>query len=399
MKKIFLLGVAFIWVTGSYAQQALFNSGNITSPVIHDNNIVTFKLYAPEAGKVEIQGDFLPSIKIKTSFGEMDGPGKAELTKGENDIWEYTTPTPLSSELYSYSFILDGQKINDPNNVYLVRDVASVTNIFIIGEGIADNYKVQDVPHGNVAKIWYSSPTLGFEQRRMTIYTPPGYDDNNNEYPVLYLLHGSGGDENAWMELGRASQILDNLIAQGKTKPMIVVMPNGNAPQQAAPGEAPNSMIKPTMTQPNTLDASFEKAFPDIMKYVESHYRTINNKQNRAIAGLSMGGFHTIYISALYPDKFDYAGLFSTALIQPSEGKNANAYDNFKQKLDEQFSNPPQLYWIGIGSTDFLYEDHTKYLKLLDSKGYKYEYMETDGGHIWRNWRIYLTEFSQKLFK
>lgn len=399
IKRLFIMAITLVFAVNCFAQQALVASSDITSPVINKDNTVTFKIYAPKAVKVEVQGDFLTPIKRKTSFGYMDGPGIAEMKEGENGIWEYTTPSPLSSELYSYSFILDGQKIPDPNNVYQVRDIASITNIFIIGDGRADNYKVQNVPHGNVAKVWYSSPTLGMEQRRMTIYTPAGYEDSNKKYPVLYLLHGAGGDENSWMELGRASQIFDNLIAQGKAQPMIVVMPNGNGIQQAAPGEAPDGMVKPQFMNSKTLEGSVEKAFPDIMKYVETHYRTINDKANRAICGLSMGGLHSLYISTLYPDKFDYVGLFSAAINRENKGENADVYENLEQKLTVQFKDAPKLYWIGIGSTDFLYEDNVQYRKLLDEKGYKYTYLETDGGHIWRNWRVYLAEFAQKTFK
>lgn len=399
MKKVCIFLMALFLSINCFAQQALFDGSDITSPVVNDDNTVSFKLYAPKAIKVQIQGDFLPPVKKKTSFGEMDGPGVVDMIEGPNGVWEYTTPAPLPSELYSYSFILDGQKIPDPNNVYQVRDIASITNIFIVGGGVADNYKVQDVPHGNVAKVWYSSPTLGFKQRRMTVYTPAGYADSNKKYPVLYLLHGAGGDENAWTELGRASQILDNLIAQGKIKPMIVVMPNGNGAQQAAPGEGSDGMVKPQFMNPKMMEGSIEKAFPDVMKYVEKHYRTINNKDNRAICGLSMGGFHSLYISALYPDKFGYVGLFSAAISRQNKGANTDVYDNLEQKLAVQFKNAPKLYWIGIGSADFLYEDNVKYRKLLDEKGYKYTYMETDGGHIWRNWRVYLTEFTQKIFK
>lgn len=399
MKKILLFVTAMLLVTSGFSQQAIANYSDITSPVINDDNTVTFRLYAPKAIKVEVQGDFLPPVKNKTSFGYMDGPGKVEMKEGENGIWEYTTLSPLPSELYSYSFILDGQKMPDPNNVYQVRDIASITNIFIVGGGLADNYMVQDVPHGNVAKVWYSSPTLGFAQRRMTVYTPPGYTDNNKKYPVLYLLHGAGGDENAWMELGRAAQILDNLIAQSKIKPMIVVMPNGNGGQQAAPGEAPDSMVRPQFNNSKTMEGSIEKAFPDIMKYVETHYRVSKNKNDRAICGLSMGGFHSLYISALYPDQFGYVGLFSAAINRQNKGENTDVYENLEQKLAVQFKNAPRLYWIGIGASDFLYEENVKYRKLLDEKGYKYTYMETDGGHIWRNWRIYLTEFTPQIFK
>lgn len=402
MKKLVTLLVACticLLDNTAFSQQALWGNGDIVSPQIDKtDHTVTFRIKAPKASKVEVQGDFLPSKKISTPFGTFAGPGTAEMQEGKDGIWEYTSEK-LPSELYSYSFIVNGQKMNDPNNVYQVRDVASISNIFLIGGGKADIYKVQNVPHGNLSKVWYASPTLGMKQRRMTVYTPAGYDTGNKRYPVLYLLHGAGGDENAWSELGRAAQILDNLIAQGKAKSMIVVMPNGNTSQQAAPGVAPNSMVKPVMMLPKTMEGSIEKAFPDVIKYIEKHYRTYKNKGNRAICGLSMGGFQTLYISALYPDKFDYVGLFSAAINKESKGENDYVYKNLETKLAVQFKNAPKLYWIGIGKDDFLYKDNANFRKKLDDMQYPYIYMETDGGHIWRNWRVYLTTFAQKLFK
>lgn len=383
--------------TNAFAQQALWNNTDIISPKINADKSVTFRIKAPKAIKIEVEGDFLLPQKMETPFGVMEGTGKSELKETKDGVWEYTS-APLASELYNYSFIVDGQKMNDPNNVYLVRDVSTVTNYFLIPEGRADGYSVQNVPHGNLSKVWYASPTLGMKQRRMTVYTPAEYYNTTKKYPVLYLLHGAGGDENSWSELGRAVQILDNLIAQGKAKPMIVVMPNGNGSEEAAPGEAPNSMVKPTMMVPKMMDGSIEKAFPDVMKYVEKHYRTLSDKKGRAICGLSMGGFHSLYISALYPDKFDYVGLFSAAIHAQNKGENTDVYDNMDRKLATQFGKAPKLYWIGIGKTDFLYKDNTDFRKKLDEKHYPYTYMETDGGHIWRNWRIYLTEFAQKLF-
>ncbi|MCI1647624.1 MAG: alpha/beta hydrolase-fold protein [Bacteroides sp.] len=401
MKKLITfttLCVACLLENTAFSQQALWNNSDIISPQINDDNTVTFRIQAPKASKVEIQGDFILPHKAETPDGTFNVARTAELKEGKDGIWEYTSDK-LPSELYSYSFIVNGQKMNDPNNVYQVRDVASISSIFLIDNGVADNYMVQDVPHGNLSKIWYASPTLGMRQRRMTVYTPAGYDTGNKKYPVLYLLHGAGGDENSWSELGRAAQILDNLIAQGKAKPMIVVMPNGNASQQAAPGIAPNSMVKPVLMLPKMMEGSIEKAFPDVMKYVEKHYRTLKNKGGRAICGLSMGGFQSLYISARYPDKFDYVGLFSAAINKQSKGENDDVYDNLDTKLATQFKNAPKLYWIGIGKDDFLYKDNASFRKKLDEKEYPYTYMETEGGHIWRNWRTYLTTFTQKLFK
>ncbi|MDR2147873.1 MAG: esterase [Tannerella sp.] len=396
MKKTIFSILAAMMVVSSFAQQALWGGQDVVSPEIHADNTVTFRLFAPEAQKVEVTGDFLPTQKMQTQMGEIDVPGTAALTKNDKGVWEFTSQ-PLASELYGYSFLIDGVKVTDPNNVYSSRDVASVTSIFIIGDGRADLYKVNDVPHGTVAKRWYDSPALGIT-RRVTVYTPAGYEQSQEKYPVFYLLHGAGGDEEAWVTLGRAIQILDNLIAQGKAKPMIVVMPNGNAGQKAAPGESGSGMPKPSFMGNTRMDGAFEAAFPDVMKFVEANYRTVNAKSSRAIAGLSMGGFHSLHISKEYPDKFDYVGLFSAAIL-PREGVKSPVYENLDAKLKTQFDNPPKLYWIAIGKTDFLYQNNVDFRKKLDENHYKYTYYETGEGHIWKNWRIYLTEFLPMLFK
>ncbi|MDH6357531.1 esterase [Parabacteroides sp. PF5-9] len=397
MKKLSILtGMLLLCIT-TFAQQALFGGQSVVSPEVHENNTVTFRFTAPKAIKVQLTGDFLPTQKMETQFGTVDAPGIADLKEGENGVWEYTTPSPLSPELYSYSFIVDGVRTTDPNNVYLIRDVASVTNIFIIKGGRGDLYSVNNVPHGTVARRWYDSPTLGMS-RRVTIYTPPGYEKSAQRYPVLYLLHGMGGDEEAWIALGRTAQILDNLVAQGKAKPMIVVMTNGNAIQEAAPGESSLGLYKPTMQLPKTMEGSMETSFPDVVKFIDNNYRTINRKSSRAICGLSMGGYHSLHISKEYPDMFDYVGLFSAAII-PNDNVESKIYKNMDEKLKIQFGKKPKLYWIAIGKTDFLYQANLDYMKKLDENNYPYTYFETDEGHIWKNWRIYLSEFAPLLFK
>ncbi len=397
MKRLTILAAGLLMCVMSFAQQALWGVPQVISPEIHDNNTVTFRLKAPKAVKVQVTGDFLPTQKIKTPYGEFDAPGFADLTEGKDGIWEYTTSNQLKPELYSYSFIVDGLRTIDPNNVYLNRDVASITNIFIIGGERADLYKVNKVPHGTVSRIWYNSPTLGME-RRMTVYTPAGYETSGKRYPVFYLLHGMGGDEEAWIALGRTAQILDNLIAKGKAKPMIIVMTNGNASQEAAPGESSLGLVPPNTQLPKTMEGSFEMAFPDVVKFVDNNYRTIKSKSGRAIAGLSMGGFHSMHISKQFPDLFNYVGLFSAAIL-PNKDAKSPVYENLEGKLKVQFSKKPALYWIAIGKADFLYKANEDYRKLLDEKGYKYTYYETGEGHIWKNWRIYLTEFAPLLFK
>ncbi len=397
MKKLLFLSALLLMSAVTFAQQALWGGAPVVSPEIHDDNTVTFRLKDPKAVKVQVTGDFLPTQKMKTPFGEFDAPGVADLKEGKDGVWEFTTPEPLAPELYSYSFIVDGLKTMDPSNVYMIRDVATVTNVFIIGGGRADLYKVNDVPHGTVARMWYNSPTLGME-RRITVYTPAGYETSGKRYPVFYLLHGMGGDEEAWIALGRTSQILDNLIAQGKAEPMIVVMTNGNASQEAAPGETHFGLTPPNMNLPQTMEGTFETAFPDVVKFIDKTFRTKANKKNRAIAGLSMGGYHSLHISKQYPDMFNYVGLFSAAIMPDAKVKSP-IYEDFDKKLATQFAKKPALYWIGIGKTDFLYKANEDFRKMLDEKGYKYTYYETGEGHIWKNWRIYLTEFAPLLFK
>jgi enterochelin esterase-like enzyme len=400
LKRISTLALGALMAMGLYAQQNLsWAQMPVVSPEINADNSVTFRVLAPQAQKVQITGDMLPTRKIDTPMGKYDAPGVADLVKDDKGVWSFKTGK-LPSELYTYNVVVDGVRTLDPSNVYCVRDVTNLFSMLLIGGGQGDWYRVKEVPHGTVSKIWYNSPTAGLK-RRLTVYTPAGYETSKEKYPVLYLLHGIGGDENAWSELGRAAQILDNLIAAGKAKPMIVVMTNGNISQEAAPGETPNGFTVPTLMLPKTMDGNFELAFPDVIKFVESNYRVKADKNDRAIAGLSMGGCHSLYISANYPDTFGYVGLFSAAINkqQKSGVESERVYDDLDGKLAKLFAAKPKLYWIGIGKTDFLYKDNADFRAKLKAKGYPFTYMETEGGHIWRNWRIYLTEFAQKLFK
>lgn len=384
MRNFFFCTAIMLFSLCVHAQQALWGTPALLSPEIQPDNTVTFRYRAPKAVRVQLTGDFLPSGQLAELI-EVDG------------IWQYTTPEALQPELYSYSFIVDGVKTTDPNNVYLIRDVATVTNVFLIQGGRSDLYAVNNVPHGTVSKVWYDSPSLGL-QRRLSIYTPPGYESGSKRYPVFYLLHGMGGDENAWMELGRTSQILDNLIAQGKAEPMIVVMTNGNAALEAAPGESSLGFAPPTIQLPKTMEGSFESSFPEVVSFVDKHYRTLRKKNARAIAGLSMGGFHSFHISKHYPDMFGYIGLFSAA-INPNRGADSPIYKDTDAKLKKQFAKKPALYWIAVGKTDFLYKDNEEFRNQLDANNYPYTYYESEEGHIWKNWRIYLTEFTPLLFK
>ena len=399
MKKIATLFTAAFVGVSAFAQQALWGGPQVVSPEINqEEGTVTFRYRAPKAVKVTVSGDFLPTQVIDTPFGKFEGPGVAELKEGKDGIWEYTTDFKVAPEMYNYTFNVDGLNLIDNNNMWVNRDVASLTSAFIMPGGRADLYTIQDVPHGTVSKVWYDSAVAGFD-RRLSVYTPAGYNPcGKTRYPVLYVLHGIGGDEDAWLEQGRAAQILDNLIASGQAKPMIVVFTNGNISQEAAPGENSTGYVNPTMQLPKTMEGSFETSFPEIVKFIDSNYKTIAKKQSRAICGLSMGGFHTLYISLNYPDMFNYSGMFSAAIGVDGQ-QMCPMYENFDAKLATYFSKKPALLWIGCGKTDFLYKSNIDFMAKMDTNGQPYKYMETEGGHIWRNWRIYLSEFVPLLFK
>lgn len=394
MKRIIMTAVSLLVGLSAFAQQALGPGTGIVSPEINPDHSVTFRYYNPKAVTVQITGDFLPAQKVTYMRDgvEMTAeiPARVDLRE-QNGMWTYTS-APLEGELYSYTLYVDGQKAMDPSNIYQNRDIATWTNIFTLSAEQGDKgwyYEVQDVPHGNVSKMWYDSPTLGM-QRRMTVYTPAGYEKNTKtKYPVLYLLHGSGGDEDAWGDLGRATQILDNLIAEGKAEPMILVMPNGVYFNQAAPGAAVN-MFQPTMTNSRSQSTvEVEESFPDIVKYIEANYRVKKDKNSRAVAGLSMGGRQSAALSRKYPTMFGYVGMFS-GVVPPEENDKA---------LEAVFAAQPKLYWIACGKTDGVMVNSKLLKDYCDAKGYPAELYESEGGHIWRNWRVYLTLFAQRLFK
>ncbi|MDE7403097.1 MAG: hypothetical protein K2M87_06770 [Muribaculaceae bacterium] len=409
-------------------------SAQMQSPVINIDNSVTFNYYNPDADEVIIKGSIAPSYKI---LGLINKDGKLEMQR-KGGYWTYTTK-PLPSELYTYRFEVEADDdfvTIDPLNKSVVRDVADSLSYFIIPGGIGDDYMDQDVAHGKIEKVWYPSTLNGMSKRRMSIYLPADYTlSDSQKYPVLYLLHGSGGDEEDWLDNGRAGQILDNLIASGRCRPMIVVMPNGNVDIAAAPGQDPdNPDIQPSGDNKSSMLGKFEAVFIDeIVNYIDSNYRTIPKKEQRAIAGLSMGGFHTKYISLNYPDYFDYIGLFSalpTNLYQdntksirslkdawkslkkeiigssevdgtPAKANTLNPetiYDDEDSKLKKQFSNAPKLYYVAIGKDDFLKQLNDEYRHKLTGQGYVYEYVESEGGHTWDNWRKYLVDFLPRIF-
>jgi len=367
----------------------------IVSPEIAGNNSVTFSIYAPGADSVELNGSWM-------STGE-----NKKMTRDERGVWSVIIG-PLEPSMYNYNMILNGVSIIDPANPIILRDVTRHSNILIIPGKGSEMFEVNDVPHGTLSKVWFDSPSLGIT-RRMTIYTPPGYEDSREKYPVLYLLHGGGGDEDAWTILGRANYILDNLIALGKARPMIVVMPNGNANQTAAMTDMPfrsgNQQNMAPMNAENEQavidDASLypNSLIKDIIPYVEKHYRVTANSENRAIAGLSMGCLQTQITYITFPELFQYVGCFSLGIHFNNQFaiiSNKILIPGYDKKL-QTLKN--KLFYVGCGKEDFCFEGVQTLRKKLDEHNFKYYYNESGGGHTWANWRDYLSDFVPRLFR
>lgn len=352
----------------------------IVSPEVGSANAVTFRLKATEAKEVALSIDAVPAA---------GGSELRKMTKDTAGVWSLTVG-PLAPELYSYTFVVDGVRILDPSNPLTKRDGRRNESMLLVEGAASDVYAVKKVPHGTLSKVWYPSPTVGLT-RRMYVYTPPGYEGSDKKYPVFYLLHGAGGDEDAWTTLGRTPYIMDNLIAEGKAKPMIVVMTNGNAFQSAAPGDDPAGTVVPPADR-STYAGKFEASLvKDILPYIEKAYRTLTDKNNRAIAGLSMGGGHTITVTNSNPDKFGYIGVFSSGARNPDAA--------FDKGLQAVKASGVKLYWTACGVDDRVMEANAALRKALDKNGVPYTYYESSGGHTWANWRIYLSKLAPLLFK
>jgi enterochelin esterase-like enzyme len=360
--------------------------------VLADNR-VKFSLSAPDAHDVRITGEWMTGYgAISMENGVMKrGPIVSEqLVRDATGLWSLTLG-PVKPNSYGYSYIIDGVMVTDPSNVIVKRDGATLLSVLFIPGTESDYIDVKEVPHGSLNRVWYNSPTLSM-QRRMLVYTPAGYENSKEKYPVLYLLHGGSIDEEGWTTMGKAHLILDNLIAQGKAKPMIIVMPNGYANQTAAPGEGPVVKSRPGAGMPSSNQTFETSLVKDIIPFIESAYRVIPNKEGRAITGLSMGGMHSFNITINNPDLFAYIGVFSAGVRTPSP--------ELEKQLETLKASKPKLYWVGCGVTDPLAYTGTKTLvELLKKHNFNYVYRESEGAHTWFTWRVYLAEFAPLLFK
>jgi enterochelin esterase family protein len=307
---------------------------------------------------------------------------------------------PLAPDFYSYSFVVDGVKTVDPKNPTIKQGISSVDNMVMVPGPDAAFLEARDVPHGEIRVAWYRSTTLGAE-RRLHVYTPPGYDTSRARYPVLYLLHGGGDDDSGWSTIGRAGFILDKLLADRKALPMLVVMPNGSLPRPAnlptvVPGTTPPPEVAAAMA---ARQARFTgELLTDVIPFVEKTYRVRADSNSRAIAGLSMGGGQTQRVLTSHPDAFAYAAIWSAG-VRP-EGTaafetDATAFLASAEKVNRQV----RLLSIRVGDKDFALPGSRNLSELLRKHGIEHTIEVNGGGHTWINWRLYLRELLPRLFR
>jgi enterochelin esterase-like enzyme len=380
----------------------------ITSPDVLPDGRVTFRLLAPEATRVAVSGDWPGGIERTTTPMAKDGEG----------VWSATVG-PLRPELWIYTFTVNGVTTLDPRNVNTRRNTSRIENTLLVPGPESADYMVNGIAHGTVALQWYASPTAG-ATRRAYVYTPPGYENGTERYPVLYLLHGGSGDEDAWSSCGRAGPILDNLIAQGRARPMIVVMPNGNTTRIAAPDLVPAPAALPANQDPGRFPRFPESLVKDLIPFVDKTYRTRSDRESRAIAGLSVGGAQALYTAFNHLDLFAWVAAFSGGYpVMPGAGIDvppppnaaslrgpdvARSIDPGKfaallPQLEAGANERLRLLYISIGTADTLMPTHEVVKQVLKDKGLRYTLMEFPGYiHEWPVWRVSLRDLLPRLF-
>ena len=360
----------------------------LISPEVMPDKRVSFRIYAPKASEVTLRGDW------------MAAPGPVPLQKDDRGVWSVTTD-PLRPDFYGYNFTVDGVRVTDPKNPMIKLGIATNESTFFVpGEEAAfeDN---RLVPHGEIRQVWYQSSTLDM-QRRMHIYTPPGYDNGKERYPVFYLLHGGGDEDSGWSSIGRAGFIMDNLLAAKKAKAMIVVMPNGSLHRPAnMPAATPGATQSPEVIAANAaLQERFtSELLKDVVPFVEKNYRVLAGREHRAIAGLSMGGGQTLRTVMSNPDKFAYVGVWSSGVREEARADFEKRNAAFLESSDK-VNKLVKVFSISVGDHDPLASVGAKNLtELLNQRGIKNEFHMSSGGHTWINWRQYLNQYAQVLFR
>ena len=356
----------------------------LMSPEVGADRQVTFRLYAPKAEMVRLQSEFKDANKV-------------QMAKAENGVWSATAIVDAGT--YRYTFTVDGVRTLDPKNPGISESVGNDSSVVVVPgadwmEGSAD------VAHGAVAVVYYKSTALNGKLRRMHVYTPPGYEMGGREkYPVFYLLHGAGDNDDSWTSVGHANFIFDNLLASKKAKPMVVVMPAGHT--------------SAGRFTPGAGDEFLKDFAMDVMPYVEKHYRVMTDRKDTALAGLSMGGSQTLSLMAAHPEKFGYVGVFSSGVIvraggpggggagpqSPMPGIETWATDNAATLDSAGAKKGLKLLWFSTGADDFLLPTTKATVEVLGKHGFKPEFKESMGGHTWINWREYLNVFAPALFQ
>jgi len=359
----------------------------VKSPEVLPDHRVTFRILAPKADTVGIRGGDIPQLA-----GGRGGPAAPlEFTKAENGVWEATLG-PIDPGTYRYMFLVNGVAVMDPRNPATSESNTNSWSVLVVPG--SDFMDMKNVPHGAVAAIDYYSNSLG-RFRRMHVYTPPGYElGGSQKYPVFYLLHGAGDSDDSWTSVGRANLIFDNLLANKKMKPMIVVMPAGHTSANMGGGRGAGAAAG----GPPPRDEFTEDFVGDIMPYIEKNYRTANDRAHRAIAGLSMGGSQTLNIAFLHLDKFSAIGVFSSGILG---GGGAEAWEkSHSANLDNaSLKKGLKTVWFSTGVDDGLITNSKATVELLKKHGFDATFKESPGAHTWINWRNYLNEFTPGLFQ
>lgn len=363
------------------ARPAPAPNDTLKSVEIQSDHHVTFRLWAPKAAEVKLQCEG-PEATPGFTQEQWETKNRGYLMQKQDDgIWQITIG-PIEPGIYRYNFLVDGVRTIDPRNADTSQGLVQVHNLYEI-PGEFSEY-LPDIPHGAVATVYYPSKVTG-GMRRMHIYTPPGYETGTARLPVLYLLHGATDSDDAWPTVGRAGAILDHLIAQRKAVPMIIVMPAGHTTKEFRfnPGG-------PRMGH----DAFNEDFVSVIVPYVDAHYRTVTDRDHRAIAGLSMGGAQTLAVSLNHSADFGWVGVFSSGFF-PNMMKDAEDADLANYRAS---GKPFRLFWVGVGNSDFLLQTSRATVTLLNKYGIQTEMHETEGFHSWNVWREYLNMFAPQLF-
>ncbi|MDB5239422.1 MAG: esterase [Spirosoma sp.] len=359
MKRILLLlqVVLFSGVTGMAQQRP----PAISSPDVHPDHSITFRYFSRNAKKVMVSSEFLSA--------------PVAMTKDTSGIWSVTVP-PVKPDIYPYSFQVDSVSLADPNNTYIFANERFKRSIVDVPGDQPLVHSLQNVPHGKISYRYYKSGTLG-TTRQLLVYTPPGFNANGKtKYPVLYLIHGGSDTEETWTKVGRANLIADNLIAQGKAKPMLIVMPYGN--------------VRPAPMPDFTKDM-----VNDIMPFIEANYPVIKDSKGRAVAGFSVGGGQTLNIGLTNPDKFAYICSYAPYTATDEFKANFTNWSPDANKINSQL----KLFTISVGTEDFLYEPVKQNIAMFNEKKIKVEPLIVPGGHTWMNCKLYLANTLPQLFK